>query len=800
MFLRKKAIANLVLAFTFAGLHVGVSAFPANAESIACGTGGSFEFASGVVSNGESCQGSLVIPAGATSIEEGAFVDAVLITTVSIPASVTSIGPGSFSRFGSLSSFTVDAGNPNYSSELGVLYDKNKTLLIAFPVQSELTTFVIPNTVTGIGNDAFHNARRLTQITFGTQIASIGGTALGGLGELNSFVVPDGNANFSSRDGVLFNKLQTELIQFPLNSAITSYVIPNTVVTIKQDAFFDAENVTNITVPNSVITIEDRAFYGASSLSSITLGNNLTTIGEFALAFLDSLTSIVFPDSVTTLGTGLMQGNESLTSATLPAGLVSIPDQAFTEARALTSITIPSTVTTIGESAFYQAHSLTSVTFPAGLTSIGQWAFENAINLSTVTFLGMTAPTAGNRSFRNVASGATVMFPLGATGFCDSTTWYGLVLAGDCPNCSAITGGNVTPTEEGWQLSWDEVSDVTDIDNLDIFIVSATSSDSQTWYNNAGGLEASTFLNRTSTSHFVSKARVVELLNDIVNENNLTSFRFTVRKNNGSASCYVSTILGTISIPTFSLTSSSETTIVNTAAIGFSVNATAGDFSSFSINSLPTGMSFDNTSGSLTGTPRDVNTATSYIVSGSNSIGLTIRRTFSLTVTRDLVEEARLAKLAEIAQAKADIQVSVKMTGSLTLEVLEKAEIRGATKTNLPLINKELAELTAEKRGDFREILRIIRKFEVVDILASSDTNKIQPNLLIEIGFIPSDNRNKTSLVSALRRLSPSDRSTYEAIQAAINLEMQRIQDRKDRTAAIIKKVKSRGKTGSIVP
>jgi hypothetical protein len=796
----KKLLAKFALALIFTGLQVGVSTSPAIAETIACGTGGTFELASGVVSNGESCQGSLVIPAGATSIAEGAFIDAVLVTTVSIPASVTSIGPGSFSRYGSLSSFTVHAENPNYSSEFGVLYDKDKTTLIDFPVHSELTTFVIPNTVTGIGSDAFNNAIRLTQITFGTQIASIGENALGRLGGLTSFVVPDGNANFSSRDGVLFNELQTELIQFPLNSATNSYVIPNTVVTIKQDAFYDAESITNITVPNSVINIEDRAFYGASSLAGITLGNNVTTIGEFALAFLESLTSIVFPDSVSELGTGLMQGNENLTSATLPEGLVTIPDQAFTEARALTSITIPSTVTTIGENAFYQARSLTSVTFPAGLTTIGQWAFENAVSLSSVTFLGMTAPTVGTRSFRNVASGATVMFPLGATGFCDSTTWYGLVIAGDCPNCSAITGGNVTPSEEGWQLSWDEVSDVTNIDNLDIFIVSATSSDFQTWYNNADGLGVSYILNRTSTSHFVSKARVVELLNGVVNEYSLNSFRFTVRKNNGSASCYVSTSLGTISIPTFSLTSSSETTIVNSAAIGFSVNATAGDFSSFSINSLPTGMSFDNTSGSLTGTPRDVNTSTSYIVSGSNSIGLTIRRTFSLTVTRDLVEEARLAKLEEIAQAKADIQVSVKMTGSLTLDVLEKAEIKGATKTNLPLINKELAELSAEMRGDFREIIRIIRKFEVVDILASSDTNKIQPNLLIEIGFIPSDNRNKTSLVSALRRLSPSDRSTYEAIQAAINLEMQRIQDRKDRTAAIFKKVKSRGKTGSIVP
>lgn len=78
-------------------------------------------------------------------------------------------------------------------------------------------------------------------------------------------------------------------------------------------------------------------------------------------------------------------------------------------------------------------------------------------------------------------------------------------------------------------------------------------------------------------------------------------------------------------------------------------------------------------------------------------------------------------------------------------------------------------------------------------MLASSDVNKIQSKLLIEIGLIPSDSKNKTSLVNALRRLSPPDRSTYEAIQAAIKLEMDSIQARKNRTMTIIKKIKSRG-------
>jgi hypothetical protein len=210
------------------------------------------------------------------------------------------------------------------------------------------------------------------------------------------------------------------------------------------------------------------------------------------------------------------------------------------------------------------------------------------------------------------------------------------------------------------------------------------------------------------------------------------------------------------------------------------------------MNLIPSGMIFNPTTGSLRGTPRVVANETSYQISSTNSWGVLISQTYHFTVTRDFVEEAQLAKLAEIAQAKVDIQASVKTANGLTLELLLKAEIKGATKSNLPLINKELAQLSPEKRGDLREILRVIRKFEVLDILASSNTSKVQSRLLIEIGLIPSDSENKTSLVNAIRRLSPADRSTYESIQAAIKLEMQGIQARKDRTAAILKKINNR--------
>jgi hypothetical protein len=290
-----------------------------------------------------------------------------------------------------------------------------------------------------------------------------------------------------------------------------------------------------------------------------------------------------------------------------------------------------------------------------------------------------------------------------------------------------------------------------------------------------------------------------------MNERDISEITFSVRKDNLTDHCYPLTTIGTITPSRLSTPSSIQVTqtVYDKATVTFNSHPMAA---SHTLTLTPTNG----------GTPRVLEN----YVSGTEISGLLASTNYTISVkslggianinslpgsvefrtSRDLVEVARLAKLAEIAQAKTDIQTSVKMGTSLTLEVLAKAEIKGATTSNLPLINKELAQLSPEKRGDLQEILRIIRKFEVVDILASMDTSKIQSKLLVEIGLIPSDSKNKMSLVNALRSLSSSQRSTYEAIQAAINVEMQRIQARIDRTATIVKKINTRGKASPVTP
>ena len=358
-------------------------------------------------------------------------------------------------------------------------------------------------------------------------------------------------------------------------------------------------------------------------------------------------------------------------------------------------------------------------------------------------------------------------------------------------NCSSVTGTMLRENSELWLFQWGALTDTTNVDALNVFVTSG--SDWQSWYNNSAGYYW-LGLPSSATLFLANKLGLISFMN----ERDISEITFSVRKDNGTDGCYPLSTIATITPSRLPAPSNIQ------------VAQTAHDKASVTFDSHP--MRASNTL-TLTptdgGTPRvlteyvsgaeitDLLALTSYTISIKSLGGIaninSLPTEIEFTTPRDLVEEARLAKLAEIAQAKTDIQASVKAANGLTLELLQKAEIKGATKTNIPLINNELAKLSPEKRADIREILRVIRKYEVVDILASSDVNKIQAKLLVEIGLIPSDSKNKTSVVSALRRLSPPDRSTYEAIQAAINLEMQDIQARKDRTAAILKKIKSRG-------
>jgi hypothetical protein len=229
---------------------------------------------------------SVTIPNSVQIIDSGAFQSSGL-TSVTIPSGVINIGNFAFNT-SSLASIIVDSGNREYSSDGGVLYDKNKTVLRQYPA-GKIGAFTIPNSVTIIGSCAFIGSRltsvtlpdsvvsildnafsgaSLTGITIPSRVASIGESAFASCYNLTAITVDAGNSAYISENGVLYDKNKTVLIQYPAG---------------KTGAF---------TIPGSVTTIGIEAFTG-SGFTSITIPSNVTSIGEWAFEF-TNLTSVTF--------------------------------------------------------------------------------------------------------------------------------------------------------------------------------------------------------------------------------------------------------------------------------------------------------------------------------------------------------------------------------------------------------------------------------------------------------------------------------------------------------------------------
>lgn len=409
----------------------------------------------------------VTFPETLETISESAFYQCNLYY-ISIPASVSSIGSTAFHWNYNLISFTVDERNSVYSSENGVLFNKNKTRLIMYPPEKTGNYYSVPESVKEIEWCSFANNSYVSQVYIGPNVQYIDSSPFFNCSSLQKILVDDKNSYFSTDNFyALFDKDKSELIQFPIGSSASSYAIPDSVAYLGQSAFAGYSNLREIIIPSSIKYLGMHSFYWCVYLRHIEIPASIYDIDSAAFEHCYSLETVTLNEGLTEIGASAFLDCTQLISINLPNSLTEIGSFAFDNCSSLTDITIPRNVTSIGTAPFRNCSSLQKINvskesktyyndysgallsydgymiqfpeknnvseymIPAEITSIWSYAFENCDNLTGVTILGSLV-NIGRYAFADCTRLSSVTIH-------DGVTSIGDFAFADCEKLTSIT-------------------------------------------------------------------------------------------------------------------------------------------------------------------------------------------------------------------------------------------------------------------------------------------------------------------------------------------------------------------------
>jgi len=318
-----------------------------------------------------------------TSIGNNAFKGFISLSEITVPDNILKIGTETFGSCSSLKTINIDENNEKYSSEDGILFNKDKTVLIRCPQAAEINKYTVPSTVLTVSEKAFDSCPNISEITVPSTVTGIGNGAFASCTSLTTVIFEE-KAKLSQINGSLFKNCKS----------LSLIEIPESVKTIEEYAFADCSSLTEITVPKSVTTIGNNAFERCTSLRTVTFEDSaLTEISDYTFSDCTSLQAVAFNGTyvLSKVGNYAFSNCISLIYINIPNCVTSIGNFAFINCILLSEIKMPNIVKTIGESAFYNCKKLTEITFPNFITSIGGNAFVNT-SLRYADFNG-DAPT-----------------------------------------------------------------------------------------------------------------------------------------------------------------------------------------------------------------------------------------------------------------------------------------------------------------------------------------------------------------------------------------------------------------------
>ena len=326
-----------------------------------------------------------------------------------------------------LEKITVDEKNKNYTSVDGVLYSKDKTELIKYPYNKEGQVFEVPDTIVTIANKAFSNCNKLEKIIITSKSSDVGEGAFlntkikeivlsdtvesisdkyfDDLETLEKITVGEKNKNYTVENDILYNKDKTELIKCPCNKEAQVLEIPDSVVTIGNNAFLSCDKLEKLVISNKSSNVAEDSFLN-TEIKEIVLSDTVESIADKYFANLETLEKItvdennqnyisidgsfynkdktklikylnesqnenaVIEKTVTSLGQYAFTYCKYIKNVNLPDGIKEIGDETFSNCTSLETINLPDSITKIGNKAFYEC-PLKQLVLPKNLQHIG---------------------------------------------------------------------------------------------------------------------------------------------------------------------------------------------------------------------------------------------------------------------------------------------------------------------------------------------------------------------------------------------------------------------------------------------
>jgi hypothetical protein len=416
---------------------------------------------------------------GLASIWEEAFYSCTNLSSIAIPSTITYIDDFAFYNCTNLSLINIYAETPPTLGE-SVFLNVNKDIPIHVPCGASLSYATNMGFGWGFFKNFIENGACLIDFADATvKSICVSHWDSNGDGEISvseAEAVTDLKMYFNSSSISSFNELyyfkgltSIKMEAFS-NSALSSVIIPNTVTTIGEIAFYGCSNLTSIKIPSSVTDIKNYAFQNCTNLTSISITANICFIGagafdntgwfnnqsdgikylgnwcigykgtkptgtltissgtlgvaSDAFANCTGITSVSLPYTLKYINTAAFHGCSNMTSITMPISVISIGHQAFYGCSNLGSINLGNALIDIGQFAFYNCTSLNTVTIPNTVTTIAEVAFDNCTGLTSMTVLATTPPTIQEYTFRNVSKTIPVYVPHGSADEYDGASYW----------------------------------------------------------------------------------------------------------------------------------------------------------------------------------------------------------------------------------------------------------------------------------------------------------------------------------------------------------------------------------------